>query len=137
MLAQIQSGAYAFYPSSGLKMVVTAQPKKQLLSAKLYDGIKEREINDEMTYVVGTIDFDIPFGGDDFRKVTEWYSPRNLKEYGILREEVADYLLYVDNIESKQFYSNDKKRLTIVKNKIFMIINQRTELEQLLLSRIN
>ena len=65
MLAQIQSGAYAFYPSSGLKMVVTAQPKKQLLSAKLYDGIKEREINDEMTYVVGTIDFDIPFGGDD------------------------------------------------------------------------
>lgn len=136
MLAQIQSGAYAFYPSSGLKMVVTTKPKKQLLSAKLYDGIKEKEINDDMTYVVGTIDFDIPFGGDDFRKVTEWYSPRNLKEYGILREEVADYLLYVDSIESKQFYRNDKKRLTIVKNKIFMIINQRTEFEELLLSRI-
>ena len=52
MLFQIQSGQYSFYPTSGLKMVVTRKPRKQLLSVQLFNGLKEKEVINTATYTI-------------------------------------------------------------------------------------
>ena len=124
MLKEIQGGRYSFYPTSGLKLVVSKKPKKSLISAKLYDGVYERDIIENQVYVVGTVDFNLPFGGDDFRAVKKWYEVRNLKTFGILRDEITDYLKNINIVKHNNFYRYDKPRLKIIERTRFDLFDK-------------
>jgi len=117
MLEQTEGGKYGFYPTSGLRLLVTLEPKKKLYYAKLFDGLYEYPIDDNKTYVVATTDFDIPYGGDDFADVMKWYKPRNLKYYDVVRNVIIDYLKRVATIKDKQFVRTSLPRMRIV-NKV-------------------
>jgi hypothetical protein len=54
MLEQTEGGKYGFYPTSGLRLLVTLEPKKKLYYAKLFDGLYEYPIENNKTYVVAT-----------------------------------------------------------------------------------
>lgn len=130
MLFQIQSGQYSFYPTSGLKMVVTRKPRKQLLSVQLFNGLKEKEVINTATYTIATLDYDILLGGDDFKKVVQWYQPRNVKIYDILRDVVSDYLIQMNSIHHYQFFSQNKQRLTVITKNSILIVNDKTKKEK-------
>ena len=117
MLEQTQGGKYGFYPTSGLKLLVSLEPKKKLYYAKLFDGLYEYPIENNKTYTVATTDFDIPYGGDDFADVMKWYEPRNLKYYDVVRNTIIDYLKRVATIKDKQFVRSSLPRMRIV-NKV-------------------
>ena len=74
MIKNLQQGSKGFYPSSGLKMTVKNFPKKKLLKVKLFDGINEKEIENDKYYSIVSSEFCFPInglkkGGDDFRKI--------------------------------------------------------------------
>ena len=117
MLEQTQGGKYGFYPTSGLKLLVSLEPKKKLYYAKLFDGLYEYPIENNKTYTVATTDFDIPYGGDDFADVMKWYEPRHLKYYDVVRNTIIDYLKRVATIKDKQFVRSSLPRMRIV-NKV-------------------
>ncbi len=117
MLEQTQGGKYGFYPTSGLKLLVSLEPKKKLYYAKLFDGLYEYPIENNKTYTVATTDFDIPYGGDDFADVMKWYKPRNLKYYDVVRNVIIDYLKRVATLKDKQFVRSSLPRMRIV-NKV-------------------
>lgn len=125
MIKIVQEGNYAFYPTSGLRIVATAEPKKRVLSVSLFDGKNEKSIDDDREYVVSSTNFNIPNGGDDFSKVISWYKVRNYKPYfGILRDEAITYLKTVAEIDPKNFYQKKNPRLVIVKENEAMYYNE-------------
>ena len=92
MIKEIQTG-YHVNPSSGLIQLfkkVTAERIK-IIDAKLFDGYLEKSINLDGTYVLGLNDF-LLSGGSFFSKVLKWYTVRNKKDYGIIREHMTNYL---------------------------------------------
>ena len=123
MFRQLQKGSKGFYPTSGLKMVVKNDPSRKLISIKLYDGYKEREIDDEQTYSMISIDFCFPLdpnkvGGDDFRKVYQWFRPKNIKAveingYNTTRDILIDYMRNIDELKAKKYYKKDNLRMRI------------------------
>ena len=117
MLEQTQGGKYGFYPTSGLKLLVSLEHKKKLYYAKLFDVLYEDPIENNKTYTVSTTDFDIPYGGDDFSDVMKWYKPRKLKYYDVVRNTIIDYLKRVATIKDKQFVRSSLPRMRIV-NKV-------------------
>ena len=112
MLFEIQSGSCAFYPTSGLKQIVQMKPKK-LIEVKLFDGVTEEEIQDQVIYTIATNSFLIPFGGDDFAKVLKWYEKSNVKVYGIFTEQLIEYLQEITEIEVSKFVDKYNPRLRI------------------------
>ncbi len=133
MLEQTQGGKYGFYPTSGLKLLVSLEPKKKLYYAKLFDGLYEYPIENNKTYTVATTDFDIPYGGDDFADVMKWYKPRNLKYYDVVRNTIIDYLKRVATIKDKQFVRSSLPRMRIV-NKVDLSVppSDITSIDQIL-----
>ena len=117
----LQSGAKGFYASSGLKMVVSKFPIHKLLSLKLFDGVNEKEIEDNRYYSIASIEFCFPIngksvGGDDFRKIYEWFRPRN-PEYvhvgkdKITRDILINYLRNIDELKADKYFNNKVKRM--------------------------
>ena len=126
MFAQLQRGAHAFYPVSGLKMVVKSKPNKSLLSIKLYDGFKEKEIDERKLYTLTSNHFCFPLepeyvGGDDFETVYKWFRPRNgksikISNYDTTRDILIDYLRKIDEIKGSKYYKEEDQRMRIIGN---------------------
>ena len=124
MLKILQMGSKGFYPTSGLKMIVKNFPKKKLLDIKLYDGVNEKEIENDKYYSIVSIEFCFPIegnekGGDDFRKVYSWFKPRN-PEYitvgkdNISRDLLINYLRNINELKENIFYDKNNVGLRIV-----------------------
>ena len=114
-LSLLQSGKEGFYHTSGVMQDVYISPKKRLINVKLYDG---SEIEDDRTYVVATNDFLID-GGDDFKIVREWYTPRNLKNHGLIRDFVISKLKDIRNIQRCMLIDPNRRRLNIISRNSF------------------
>ena len=101
MFKILQSGSKGFYPVSGLKMTVQSKPKHKLLSIKLFDGIKEEEIDDNKIYSMVSNEFCFPIdgskGGDDFKKVYEWFKPRNPEALHIGNDKITNLILTLND----------------------------------------
>ena len=121
MFRILQGGAQGFYSSSGLKMTVAKFPVHKLLSLKLYDGVNEKEIEDNKYYSIVSIEFCFPIngksvGGDDFRKIYEWFRPRN-PEYihvgkdKITRDILINYLRNIDELKGEKYFNNKEERM--------------------------
>ena len=124
MFKVLQGGDKGFYASSGIKMTVANFPVRKLLSIKLYDGINEKEIEDNKYYSIVSIEFCFPIngnsvGGDDFRKVYEWFRPRN-PEYvhvgndKITRDILINFLRNIDELKGDKYYNRKKERMRII-----------------------
>ena len=127
MFSQLQKGSAAFYPTSGLKMVVKDKPKKKLLSIKLFDGVKEKEILDNELYSIVSNEFCFPLGpgyagGDDFEKVYKWFKPRNgsyvnVGNFNNSRDILIDYMRKINELKENKYYKDDNLKLRIYKEK--------------------
>jgi 2',3'-cyclic-nucleotide 2'-phosphodiesterase (5'-nucleotidase family) len=125
MFQQLQKGSKGFYPVSGLKMTVRSKPTRKLLSIKLYDGFKETEIENNQEYTLASNDFCFPLepeeeGGDDFKKVYEWFRPRDgeyviVGKYNSTRDTLIEYLRYIDQLKSDKYYNINDQRMRIIK----------------------
>lgn len=115
MFFEIEGGAYAFYPTSGLKLDVKLTPKKKLVRVRLFDGEKESEIEDEKIYKIATVDFLYPNGGDDFAKVKKWFiKPERIYIGNLIKEDALSYLRHVDRIDVAKMIDKDNQRLRII-----------------------
>ena len=125
MFATLQKGSKGFYPVSGLKMIVRTIPSRKLLSIKLYDGHKETEIDDKKEYSLISNDYCFPLepnfvGGDDFKKIYQWYRPRNASYlkvggYNTTRDVLIKYLRYIDKLRANKYLNKNDQRMRIVK----------------------
>ena len=124
MMKNLQKGAKGFYPTSGLKMTVKNFPTKKLLKVKLYDGENEKEIENDKYYSIVSTVFCFPIednvkGGDDFRKVYEWFKPRN-PEYiqigkdSLSRDLLINYLRNINELKENIFYDKENLKMRIV-----------------------
>lgn len=101
MIRELQNGTYKYYFTAGIKQVFKGQGN--LISLKLYNGLTEKKIDPKEMYTLATIDYDIPFGGDDFSSILKWYTPRNLI---VITREIKDhiekYLLSISEIKASE-----------------------------------
>ena len=126
MFAQLQKGSKGFYPASGVKMIVKMEPSRKLLSIKLYDGFKEKKIEDKKLYSIVSSDFCFPLekgltGGDDFEKVSKWFTPRNAEyikvlDYDNTRDTLINYLRKINELKGNKYYKEDDPRMRIYEN---------------------
>ena len=126
MFAQLQKGSRGFYPASGLKMIVKMEPVRKLLSIKLYDGYKEKEIEDKHLYSIVSSDYCFPIenglvGGDDFEEVYKWFKPRDAEyikvlDYDNTRDTLINYLRKIDELKENKYYKEDDQRMRIYEN---------------------
>ena len=123
MIKNLQRGSKGFYPTSGLKMTVKNFPKR-LLKVKLFDGVNEKEIENDKYYSIVSSAFCFPIegnlkGGDDFRKVYEWFKPRN-PEYiqigndKLSRDLLINFLRNIDELKENVFYDKDDVKMRII-----------------------
>ena len=120
----LQKGSKGYYPSSGLKMIVKSKPTKKLISIKLYDGYKEKEIDDNRLYSIISSDFCFPLeddevGGDDFESVYKFFRPRNARYINVLnydnsRDLLIDYLRKISELKGNKYYNIEDQRLRII-----------------------
>ena len=124
MIKNLQQGSKGFYPSSGLKMTVKNFPKKKLLKVKLFDGINEKEIENDKYYSIVSSEFCFPIngqkkGGDDFRKIYEWFKPRSPiyievgKDY-LSRDLLINYLRNIKELKGNIFYDENDLKMRII-----------------------
>ena len=124
MFKILQEGKKGFYPVSGLKMIIRKTPRK-LLSIKLYDGVKEKEIIDNKYYSIVSIKYCFPLednaiGGDDFKEIYAWFKPRNpeyiqIRNDTLTRDALINYLRNIDKLVGDKYYSKKEQRTRIIK----------------------
>ena len=119
MLKQIEeSTTYGLYPVSGLKLqILQTSNSKQLISAKLFDGINDIEIEKNKTYKVASNNF-LLNGGDDFAKVMKWYKIKDFEDYNDTRDNLIAYLKNVQLINSKNYIDELNPRILVIKETI-------------------
>jgi 2',3'-cyclic-nucleotide 2'-phosphodiesterase (5'-nucleotidase family) len=120
MLFSCQSGTIgSFYQTSGIVQNVVTDSSPKLISFKLFDGTKEFEISEEETYKVAAIDFLIPNGGDDFKEIMNWYSPKNLTKHGNLRENIIEYISkYAKYMKKDYLIDRSHRKINIISNNL-------------------
>jgi len=112
---------YNIYPSSGLMQVFKKSGKQNILvDAKIYDGLYETNIEPYKTYRVCVNDF-LFQGGSQFKRVREWYKPKNPLEYDTVRKLVTEYLKEMQMIKEEH---KDTDIFQTTYEKVLSIINQ-------------
>lgn len=105
---------YNIYPSSGLMQVFKKSGKQNILvDAKIYDGLYETNIEPYKTYRVCVNDF-LFQGGSQFKRVREWYKPKNPLNYDPVRKLVTEYLKEMQIIKEDSFYDKNHPRFRYI-----------------------
>jgi 5'-nucleotidase len=113
-IAILQSANLAFYSTAGLRQYVGINPSKHLINVTLFNGTV---IENEKTYLVSAPDF-LMKGGDDFRLVRQFYTPRNVKNHGFIKEALRSYVRSIGtlNTDSDPVVKKSQPRLVVVNN---------------------
>jgi len=116
MLKQTEESIiYGLYPVSGVKLqILQNYYSKTLISAKLFDGVNEIEIEKNKTYKIVSNDF-LLNGGDDFAKVMKWYKIKDFVDYDDTRVNLINYLQNVQYIDSNNYIDESNPRILIIK----------------------
>ena len=124
MFKVLQSGKKGFYPASGIKMILKGFPKKRLISIKLYNGVDEKEIEDNKYYSIVSTGFCFPIepgakGGDDFMKLYDWFTPRNpefihVGKDNLSRDILINFLRNIDELKGNKYYNQKEQRMRLV-----------------------
>ena len=112
-----ESMTYGLYPVSGLKLqILWGSDSKKLISAKLFDGINEIEIEKNKTYKVASNNF-LLNGGDDFAKVMKWYKIKDFVDYNDTRDNLIKYLQNVQLINSNNYIDEINPRIRVIEQR--------------------
>ena len=84
-----------------------------MINAQIFDGENIQHIEKKKTYTICTNDF-LAQGGSAFYNVRRWYTPRNYKEYGIIRDLITEYMKNFENITRDMFVDERHPRLVYV-----------------------
>ena len=105
-------------------MTVKSYPVKRLLKVKIYDGVNEKEIEDNKYYSIVSSEFCFPIngkakGGDDFRRVYDWFTPRNPRYIQIgndklSRDLLINYLRNINELKGSVYYKKNDLNMRIV-----------------------
>lgn len=112
-LAIVQSGAKGYYPTYGFTQYVqtSSGEKHKFINATMYNGTA---IDPEATYKGITIDF-LLNGGDDFKDVIgKVYTPRNVRDLGVIRTVLKKPLVDLKVIEEGTLIDPDHPRLIVL-----------------------
>jgi 2',3'-cyclic-nucleotide 2'-phosphodiesterase (5'-nucleotidase family) len=126
MLKQTEeSTSFDFYPISGLKIqILESGHSKKLISAKIFDGVYEHEIEKNKTYKIATNSFLLK-GGDDFAKVIKWYKVKDFVDYNETQQNLIEYLRNINKINSDNYIDELNPRiLVITQNFLRRLINK-------------
>ena len=103
---------------------MTEIPRK-VLSIKIFDGLKEYDIEDEKLYSIASTNFLFPIkegvkGGDDFKNISKWFKPRNAEyiknEFGssYTKDNFIEYLRNIEVLKADKHYDEENKRIRII-----------------------
>jgi hypothetical protein len=105
-------------------MILKLFPKKRLISIKLYNGVDEKEIEDNKYYSIVSTGFCFPIepgatGGDDFRKLYDWFTPRNpeiihVGKDNLSRDILINFLRNIDELKGNKYYNQKEQRMRLV-----------------------
>ena len=113
-LKTLQEGSKGLYATSGVVQDIVQKPKRVLLNVRLTNDIP---IDDNATYKIVTVEF-LLNGGDDFKDVRKWYTPRNvIKDSRELRDVIKDYILKIKEINDGDFIDINKPRYKFLDSK--------------------
>ena len=114
MIKLIQSYEYIYdiSPSSGLKQVIKKYDEKKriLLNIKYYDGLIEREIEDNNNYKIATIGYNIPNSEGVFERILKWYKIKNFTNYGDTKKLMSKYLRSIEKIKTDNYIDKNNPR---------------------------
>ena len=110
VIQNIQIGDYSFYPISGIKIEVTLNPSKRVLKIYLSNG---DEIDDNKLYKIVSVDYLIN-GGDDFRKILNWFKPIDIETNDIISDEFIKFCKDKPVINVYDHFDEKKPRIKIV-----------------------
>ena len=107
----IQRGAMGYYSTAGIQQVICKE-RRAILDIRL---INKTEIDEERKYTIATTNFMV-YGGDDFHEVVNLYTPKNIKNFTILRDIVYNYAMEkkVLNSLEEPCIKEDEPRLILV-----------------------
>lgn len=107
----IQRGSMGYYSTAGVQQVIEKE-RRELLDLRL---INKSEIIKDRVYTIATTNFMV-YGGDDFHEVVGKYTPKNIKNFTILRDIVYNYALekQVLNSVDEPCIKEDEPRLILV-----------------------
>ena len=105
-------------PTSGIKQVLITKAQDKLVDLKLtsftfFDGYTETPLDLDKTYTVATNNF-LAEGGSVFEPVRQWYELRNMKEYGITRDNMKVFLKAVNVLNSNEWIDSRNPRSIVI-----------------------
>ena len=96
-----------------------------MISIKLFDGVEEKEIDENKLYSFVSTEYCFPIeggalGGDDFKKVYKWFKPKNAEyvkvgSYRETRDTLIDYLRKIEELKAGKYYNADSQKMRIMK----------------------
>jgi 2',3'-cyclic-nucleotide 2'-phosphodiesterase (5'-nucleotidase family) len=112
MFEILQKGLKALYQVSNLTMDISLSPHWRMIdgSLKTFDG---NLIELKKTYTLATSNF-LLNGGDDFKDIVSWYTPRNEVDFGLIRDNMIKFVKSVGSIKQDTFYDPKRRRLNVI-----------------------
>lgn len=106
----LQNGEKKYYAISGMKIYF--KKVNGIFNIEKITLNNDQEIDRKKNYIIATTNF-ILGGGDDFKDVLKWYTPRNKKSFDLLIPIIEEYLINVKDIKKANYYDSDpsKRRL--------------------------
>ena len=107
----LQTGEKKYYAISGMRIYF-----KNVNGNFIIDKItlsNDQEIDRKKNYIIATTNF-IFGGGDDFKDILKWYTPRNTKTFEPLISIVEEYLINIKDINKANYYDNEPSKRRLV-----------------------
>ena len=117
MMTFLQTGEKKYYLTNGLKQTISRNENGEyfLSDVKLFDGYKETELMIEKEYTVSAIEYLIKEGGNDFKKILNWYKPKNLDcNYGDIGDLIEKYLKAQKTVDVRKYVDENNPKIQFI-----------------------
>ena len=117
MMSILQIGEKKYYLTNGIKQTITLKENGEyyLSDVKLFDGYKETDLILEKEYTVSTIEYLIKEGGNDFKNILSWYTPKNLNcNYGDIGDLIEKYLKAQQTVDVTKYKDEKNPKITFI-----------------------
>ena len=117
MMGFLQTGEKKYYLTEGLKQTISRNERGEyyLSDLKLFDGYMETELMLEEKYTVSTIEYLIKEGGNDFKKILNWYTPTDLDcSYGDIGDLIEKYLKAQKIVDVRKYKDENNPKIQFI-----------------------
>ena len=118
MMGILQTGEKKYYSTYGIKQIMNKNENNDeyyLSDIKLFDGYKESELLLEKEYLITTIEYFIKDGGNDFKNVLNWYTPKDLNcDYGDIGDLIEKYLKAQKIVDVRKYKDENNPNIKFI-----------------------